>query len=127
MTSIKSTTRNSLWDKKFVLYLPEAMDSYFDNKDLHKDSFSRPHIFQSIILAIISLRHPDRFAGDDLANEELIAGIRQRAVTLEILDSALSEPQLYPGLLDFVEACSKKTNVEGQKRIRFAYFREALR
>jgi hypothetical protein len=104
-----------------------AIEVFLDDVSLHQKTFVRPHVFQSLILAIYAGHDRERFREYiDVEHADLVARVRQKAVPLDVLAVALQDPDSYPEISEFVEACSKKTNVEDAKRIRFVYFREAL-
>jgi hypothetical protein len=104
-----------------------GLNAFLQRKELHQPSLLRAHMFQSVILALISLDHPDRFpALNEGARAEAAAQIAAKNVPLQPLLAALADPEAYADLQDFTEASSKKTNVDISKFTRFAYLRQAF-
>ena len=58
----------------------------------------------------------------DSADAALLSRVQAQAVPIDALAAALRDPNNYAGLQDFLDAASKKTNVEVSKRVRFLYF-----
>lgn len=103
-----------------------GLDAFLGRPDLHHPSLMRAHMFQSVILALIGLREPGRFAGlAEGSHAQMIAQITAKDVPLQALLGALQDPDAYPDLQDFTDASSRKTNVEISKIVRFAYLRQA--
>jgi hypothetical protein len=110
-------------EEEFEGRLSSAIDGFLTKRELHQASFLRAHVFQSIALAILAGRDADlanRLIGE--GHREQFQRISEAAISLEILAQSLREPQDFPELQDFIDACSKKTNVEESKRVRFMYF-----
>lgn len=101
---------------------------YFLSKDaLHQDVLLRMHVFQSIVLAAIAIRHPFNF--ETQANDkfpDLLAEIQAHNYPIDVLISALQDPDDYPALSKFVSACSQATNTDTSRAIRFLYFKHSL-
>lgn len=109
--------------EEFDRLLSAAIDSVIGNPDLVQPAFLRGHIFQSLALACLALNEPNVKAKlVDSAGADLIEKIRAQAVPIDALAGALRDPDNYAGLQEFVDAASKKTNVEDSKRLRFLYF-----
>ena len=107
--------------------LSYPIETFLATPELHKPTLLRTHVFQSLVLAILVRRDPERLATlVPAAHQALLAEINAKAVPMEVLADALQTPDDFPALQDFIDACSKKTNVEESKRIRFIYFYEAL-
>jgi hypothetical protein len=108
---------------EFDRRVSSAVEYVLSRPDLHQSTFLRGHVFQSLALAGLAnvdenvrvklIRAPDQPLADH---------IRDRAVPIDILAGALQDPESYSGLQEFIDACSKKTNVEESKRLRFLYF-----
>ena len=113
---------------EFERLLSAAIESVVTTPELVQPVFLRGHIFQSLALASLALK-------EDAVRRKLVEAtdalaldrVRSRAVPIEVLAAALRDPDAYGGLEDFLDAASKKTNVEESKRIRFLYFYFGLR
>ena len=63
----------------------------------------------------MALQDPARLSDQvDQSHPEFVARIHGTADPIDVLAQALSEPDAYPRLSEFVDACSKKTNVESR-------------
>ncbi len=140
-STVKGTQIDALYRKynssferedQYLALLQQSVERFIDDKELHLESFLRGHVFQSLVLAMISLSanvdEVRQLSNDvDRVAAEQVADVRAKAVSLETLNAALIEPALHSSVQDFIDACSKKTNVEASKRTRYIYFREALK
>lgn len=108
---------------EFERLLSTAINSVIARPDLVQPAFLRGHIFQSVALANLALNETRvREKLVDTSDPGLIENVRAQAVPIDALADALREPNNYTGLQSFVDAASKKTNVEESKRLRFLYF-----
>ncbi|PJY93810.1 DUF262 domain-containing protein [Pseudomonas donghuensis] len=97
------------------------------NDVLHESVLLRMHVFQSIVMAVIALRYNEEY--ERQAHEsfpEVSALVDQHGYTLEVLISALQEPEDFPALTNFIRSCSEATNTAGARAVRFLYFKKAL-
>lgn len=107
--------------------LRAGLNAFLEIPELQHPSLLRAHMFQSVVLALISLREPQRFAAlEEDPHAETIARIAGKNVPLQPLLAALADPESYADLQEFTESSSRKTNVETSKVIRFAYLRQAI-
>lgn len=114
-------------EEEFERILTKGVDSFLGRTDLHQDIFLRAHVFQSIVLALLA--QSDASVLTKLVPTEHASTLQRvidAKVPIEALAEALRDPESYPALEEFIDACSKKTNVEESKRIRFLYFRAGL-
>lgn len=108
---------------EFERLLSTAIESVVANPALVQPVFLRGHIFQSLALACLALQDQTVKAKlVDSADAALVGRIQAQAVSIDVLATALRDPDQYVSLQDFLDAASKKTNVEETKRIRFLYF-----
>ncbi len=113
---------------EFDRWLSTAIESVVTAPELVQPVFLRGHIFQSLALACLSVKDEVvRRKLVDSTDAALLSHVQTQAVSIEVLAAALSDPGNYPGLQDFLDACSKKTNVEDSKRVRFLYFYFSLK
>jgi hypothetical protein len=107
--------------------IASSVDEFLRRQEWHEKQILRPHVFQSAILALISLKDPSRLS---LPEDDKYSDIAERAQSkgfpVSVLVAAMKTPDDYPDLKEFVDACSKKTNVQESKVIRYIYLREAL-
>lgn len=109
--------------EEFERLLSSAIEAVISNPELVQPVFLRAHVFQSLALACLALQEPKvKQALVDTAAPELVERVSAQAVPIETLADALREPGSYEGLQEFLDAASKKTNVEDSKRLRFLYF-----
>ena len=120
---------NAAFTKKleYRAILTRGLDRFIENEALHTSTFKKTHVTQSLVLALATI---DEFATIEIHLDEkqrkkvqMIAGI---GANIEALDESVRDPAAYPQLSEFVEACSKKTNVGEFKFLRYAYLRAAL-
>ncbi|MBY5326531.1 DUF262 domain-containing protein [Rhizobium leguminosarum] len=105
----------------------EAIDQFLNTDALHDDSLLRAHIFQSLILALIELKHPGRVVipqTDEV--REIEARAAAKKVPISALVAALRSPEDYSELAEFLDASTQKTNVERSKIVRFLYLKASL-
>jgi hypothetical protein len=114
-------------EEQYGSLLRNGLNAFLEAVELHHASLLRAHMFQSVVLALISLQEPERFpALADGPHAETVARISAKEVPLQPLLAALADPESYPELQDFTEASSRKTNVDTSKVVRFAYLRQAI-
>ncbi len=108
--------------------LTTGIDFALRNETFLRVPFLRAHVFQSIILAIITYLKPNdiSFMVPD-SYEQIVSEVEQEKYDLDVLADALTDPEAFPGIARFIHACSTKTNVEDAKVIRFIYFLSALK
>jgi hypothetical protein len=115
-------------EESYRSVVEDGLQPYFSLEIIQRPEFMKAHIFQSVVLAIIALRHGGSFnIQADEKHHELAAKIRNDSPTIDTLASALVDPEAHTQLNDFIQACAQKTNVEKSKVTRFFFFREALR
>jgi hypothetical protein len=111
----------------YMAVISGAIDAFLLRPELHRPMFLRAHIFQTIVLALIENKTPGSIP--DLAkpeNQSIAQRVAQEATPLDILGEALGDPDAHPTLIDFIKACTTRTNVESQRLLRFFYFKNAL-
>lgn len=107
--------------------LRTGINAFLARPEFHHAVFLRAHVFQTIILAIIEKSRPGSIPGLDAGDyPPLAARVNNEAMPLDALCQALVDPEAHPQLLDFVRACTSRTNVGAQRIIRFAYFFQAI-
>lgn len=115
-------------EEQYRTIIKQGLDAYFELEDIRSADLMKAHLFQTIVLSIISLRNDCQFShGADEKYSDLLAKLAATPVPLNVLIAALNDPEAHPALYDFTQACTQKTNVESSRSIRFIYFREALR
>lgn len=108
---------------EFERQLSTAIESVVTTTELLQPVFMRGHIFQSLALACLALKEEEvKIKLVDSADATLVSRIQAQSVSVEVLAAALREPDKFTGLQEFLDAASKKTNVEESKRTRFLYF-----
>ena len=113
---------------EFRRMLSAAIESVAASPELTQPVFLRGHIFQSLALACLALNNNAvKQKLVDSTDVPLLSQIQEGAVSVDTLAAALRDPENYSSLQDFLDAASKKTNVEESKRIRFLYFYFGLR
>lgn len=107
----------------FSIRMRYGLDLFAENSGLRRPIFLRAHVAQSIILALIAQKFEEPYVAGAIAAERGRENeIRRQNVTLETLELALGDPDAYPNLKDFVEACTTRTNVAETRILRFVYF-----
>lgn len=131
-STVKGKNLDDLYKKYNATFpLEEAVDRNIDlgvqgflsDATLHVSAFNRAHVFQSIVLALLAKDDPEilsRLVPPEHAPQ--LDLVRQAQFPIEALADSLNDPDSYPQLSEFVDACSKKTNVENEKRVRFMHF-----
>jgi hypothetical protein len=107
--------------------LTSGVDGFLADQEFHKPVFLRGHVFQTLVLAIIERNHPGtipNLSGDQWA--ALNGRVAAENVSINALSEALGDPDAHPQLLDFIKACTTRTNVQSQRLIRFAYLHQGL-
>ncbi|MNL35074.1 hypothetical protein D3C87_1570840 [compost metagenome] len=100
---------------------------FIEHEILHQDVLLRMHVFQSIVVAAISIKFAEPFEEQATAAYPLVAqAVQDHNHSLETLVSALREPDNYPALSEFVKANTSGTNTGDARAIRFFYFKKAL-
>ncbi len=115
-------------EAEYSQLIRDGLDAYFGNEHLQRPELMKAHLFQSIVLSVISLRHGGAF-GDEAytKHSSIVEKLQSEPVGLDVLLAALADPESYPSLYEFIQACTQKTNVEVSRAIRFIYFKEAIR
>ncbi|MNY10759.1 hypothetical protein D3C86_1437540 [compost metagenome] len=104
-----------------------GVDFFINTDVLHEDILLRMHVFQSIVMAAISLKYDEEYERLAVeAHPDIVGAINQHAYTIDTLISALREPDDFPALGMFVKANSEATNTATARAIRFLYFKKAL-
>lgn len=114
-------------DEEFREKISYGVDYFLNHEDLHQDPFLRMHVFQSIVLAAIALHFNGPF--DQVAqamDQELVEALEHEPIEIETLASSLAEPDKFPALSKFIQACTEGTNTGHARLTRFLYFRAAL-
>lgn len=109
--------------ERFKELIDTGVKKFVERRDLHVDVFLRSHVFQSIVLAFI---HQERGRLTDAAHryaEDCKA--HKFDGGFDVLARALDDPEAFPELAEFIEACSSKTNVNKPKAIRYLYLKKA--
>jgi hypothetical protein len=105
----------------------ESIEHFLASQDMQQVVFLRPHVFQTLILAIMEHRHPGTLP---LLNKDEYVKLKNRmnneGVPLIALAEALGDPDAHPQLSDFIKACTTRTNVESQRLLRFLYLHRAV-
>jgi len=100
---------------------------FIEREYLHQDILLRMHVFQSIVIAAIALKFEESFELQARQSyPEIFDAVQAQDHSLETLVSALSEPDNYPALGEFVKANTAATNTGEARAIRFIYFKNAL-
>ncbi len=91
------------------------------------ERLARKHIFYTYLAAVISKQNGNNLI-PDLSEKQQgeLARIRTMGLTLSALNQSLAQEAPDADLVEFVNACSAKTNVGDQKFLRFAYLLAAL-
>lgn len=104
-----------------------GVNFFIENEALHQNVLLRMHVFQSIVMAAISLNHNETYEIKAIeAHPDIVAAVNQHNYDLETLVSSLQEPEDFPALSDFIKACSEATNTALARATRFLYFKAAL-
>jgi hypothetical protein len=104
------------------LWIEEAVDTVRNLAAVHGTSLMRPHIFYSLILAVIHITRVVPALNASCPRNEPIAIDRGVAeIGLTTLASALDADEPPSPVLEFVRACSDRTNVKEQREIRFRW------
>ncbi|MFC4518815.1 DUF262 domain-containing protein [Cupriavidus pinatubonensis] len=105
-----------------------GIDFFLSHEVLHVDTILRMHVFQSVLLAIISVKYDGEFdRRADQEHPELASRVEANNYALETLIASLQEPEAYPALAEFISANSEATNTGLARATRFLYFRQAMR
>lgn len=105
-----------------------GIEYFIKNEALHQDVLLRMHVFQSIVVAAIATRYTEAFeAAANLQYAAKLAHAEQLNHSIDVLVSALRDPEAYPELLDFVKASTQATNTADARATRFLYFKQALK
>ncbi|ADU37574.1 DUF262 domain-containing protein [Variovorax paradoxus] len=100
---------------------------FIEREILHQDVLLRMHVFQSIVVAAISIKYEEPFEAQAIAAyPKIVHAVQEHNHSLETLVSALREPDNYPALSEFVKANTSATNTGEARAIRFFYFKAAL-
>lgn len=110
------------YENEYGYRVNEAFDWFVRRTDLHFKPFLRPHVFQSIILAYIDYRFEIGLLDDALEKLNGAPTIGS-GVSFELLLRTLDDPESFPELEEFVDACSRRTNVAATRALRFRYLR----
>ncbi|KQT52994.1 MULTISPECIES: DUF262 domain-containing protein [unclassified Aureimonas] len=134
--TIKSERLNALYKKynssfpqidEFRIVICTGLDEFVRREELHLPVFLRAHIFQSIVIALISLmgkfRFVERIYGE---NKQHVDEMIDLNPTIETLGLCLEDPDSYPGYHRFIQACTRGTNTGEARTVRFLYFTQAL-
>jgi hypothetical protein len=108
--------------------ISRGVEAFLERPSLHLPVFLRAHVFQSIVLALIAQTNQELISRLLPSENDLdrLASLRLSGINMSVLADALSDSEGFPTLQEFSDAVSKKTNVEGTKRLRFIYFTAAL-
>ena len=104
-----------------------GIEFFINNDDFHDDALLRMHVFQSVVIAAISIQFGAEF--DQQAIEEHADTARhvlESNLPLEALISGLQEPEEHPQLSEFIKSCTAATNTSAARSIRYLYFKQAL-
>ena len=111
----------------FLEQITYGVDYFINNDSLHQDVLLRMHVFQSIVVAAISIRFETEYDLQAKASHpEVVAAVEHHKYTIEVLIASLQNPEAYPALTQFIDANSKATNTSSARAIRFLYFKQAL-
>lgn len=107
--------------------LRKAVDVVLEMPDIHKGPLMKPHMFYSLLLAIMDVQTPittlaayRQGDGAMIVPERAVAGLSLLADAFEKGDEAPEE------FAEFVKASSEKTNVARERATRFKWFRRAV-
>lgn len=114
-------------EAEYEQLMVSGIEGFLRRPELHHRLLLRPHMFQSVVLALV-----DKHNGHRLRNglgtdaRQLFDRIVAKQVPLDALTSALEDPDSFGDLQDFVAASTQKTNVDVSKVVRFAYLSAAV-
>ncbi len=104
-----------------------GIEHFINSENLHEDVLLRMHVFQSIVIASISLKFGGEFDQQAIdTHHETAQNVISQNFDLETLLSGLQDPEEHPQLTEFVKACSEATNTGAARSIRYLYFKQAL-
>ena len=104
-----------------------GIEYFIKKEEFHEEPLLRMHVFQSMVIAAISLRYGGDF--DGRAEEEhadIGEQVRQNNHSLEALVSGLQDPDEHPQLGEFIKSCTAATNTATARATRYLYFKQAL-
>jgi hypothetical protein len=109
------------------LWIEGAVDTVRNLPAIHGTSLIRPHIFYSLILAVIHIgRVVPALNAVRSRIEPTVINYGVAEVGLTTLASALDAEDSSPPLVEFVRACTDRTNVKEQREIRFRWLCDAM-
>lgn len=115
-------------EEQYREILTSGIDFALRNDTFLREPFLRAHVFQSIVLAIISRQNQvDLESAVSASYGDLLKEIEQQHLDLDVLAQALTDPEAFPAVARFIQVCTTKTNVEDAKIVRFLYFVAALK
>lgn len=106
----------------------DAMDWVISLPEIHNGPLMKPHIFYSLLIAMSHIRQPADLIATVFEAPADYRFDREAVVTnLTSMAQALDDEIPAERFLDFVAACSEKTNVESQRKRRVMWLGMALR